>query len=99
MVKETNPYESPKTYEPDRWKWVRRGLFASAVIGGIIGYSFYLNKKPAVTRQTKRVDQFTNYAFEGESIEWKILVMDENKIDSITDVVATIGDVQGEGNN
>src|SRR3989338_5291381 len=40
-----------------------------------------------------------NYAFEGEQIVWEILVMDKNKIEEIQDVVATIGSVQGEGND
>jgi len=40
-----------------------------------------------------------NYAFEGEQIQWTVLVMDKNKIEEIDDVVGTIGDVQGEGND
>jgi hypothetical protein len=40
-----------------------------------------------------------NYAFEGESIFWKVLVMDKNGKEKIEDVYATIGDVQGEGND
>jgi hypothetical protein len=39
-----------------------------------------------------------NYAFEGEQIAWKVLVMDKNKIEQIDDVVATLGTQQGEGN-
>ncbi|MBU3913176.1 MAG: hypothetical protein KKE50_03720 [Nanoarchaeota archaeon] len=40
-----------------------------------------------------------NYAFEGESIKWTVLVMDKNKIEEITDVVGTIGPSQGVGND
>lgn len=44
-------------------------------------------------------ERIENYAFEGEQIQWKVLVMDKNKIEEIQDVVATIGDVQGVGND
>lgn len=40
-----------------------------------------------------------NYAFEGEQIGWKVLVMDKNGVEKIEDVFATVGDVQGEGND
>jgi hypothetical protein len=40
-----------------------------------------------------------NYAFEGESIHWDVLVMDKNKIEEITEVVGTIGGTQGAGND
>jgi len=45
------------------------------------------------------VERMNNYAFEGEQIHWSVLVMDKNKIDQNIDVYATIGDVQGEGND
>ena len=45
------------------------------------------------------VERINNYAFEGERISWNVLVMDKNKIDQNIDVYATIGDVQGEGND
>src|SRR3989344_9058621 len=44
-------------------------------------------------------ERMNNYAFEGEQIQWDVLVMDKNKIDQNIDVYATIGDVQGEGND
>jgi hypothetical protein len=44
-------------------------------------------------------ERLYNYAFEGEQISWTVLVMDKNKIDQNIDVFATIGDVQGEGND
>src|SRR3989344_6817145 len=44
-------------------------------------------------------ERVNNYAFEGEQIHWDLLVMDKNKVEQISDVVATIGDVQGEGND
>ena len=40
-----------------------------------------------------------NYAFEGESIHWNVLVMDKNKIEEVTDVVGTVGSSQGAGND
>ncbi len=40
-----------------------------------------------------------NYAFEGEQIHWTVLVMDKNKIEQISEVGATIGSTQGEGND
>ena len=44
-------------------------------------------------------ERMNNYAFEGEQVQWEVLVMDKNKIDQNIDVYATIGDVQGEGND
>src|SRR3989344_5612216 len=44
-------------------------------------------------------ERIENYAFEGEQIGWKVLVMDKNKIEEIQDVVATIGASQGTGND
>jgi len=44
-------------------------------------------------------ERINNYAFEGEQIVWDVLVMDKNGIEKIEDVFATIGDVQGEGND
>ncbi len=43
-----------------------------------------------------RVD---NYAFTGEGIKWEVLVMDKNGKEKISEVFATIGDVQGVGND
>ena len=45
------------------------------------------------------VERANNYAFEGEQIQWNVLVMDKNKIEQIEEVVATIGDTQGTGND
>ncbi len=44
-------------------------------------------------------ERISNYAFEGEQIQWNVLVMDKNGIEKVRDVYATIGDVQGEGND
>lgn len=49
--------------------------------------------------ECKLVERINNYAFEGESIHWNVLVMDKNGKEKIEDVFATIGDVQGEGND
>ena len=43
-------------------------------------------------------ERMNNYAFEGEQIEWKVLVMDKNGVEKIKDVYATVGSEQGEGN-
>jgi len=48
---------------------------------------------------TRLVERINNYAFEGEQIHWRVLVMDKNGIEKIEDVFATIGDSQGEGND
>ena len=45
------------------------------------------------------LERMNNYAFEGEQVQWEVLVMDKNKIDQNIDVYATAGDVQGEGND
>ena len=44
------------------------------------------------------VERINNYAFEGEQIQWDILVMDKNGIEKVADVYGTVGDSQGEGN-
>ncbi len=36
------------------------------------------------------IERHNNYAFEGEKIEWKVLVMDKNKIEEVEEVVATV---------
>ncbi|MFA5259557.1 MAG: hypothetical protein WC402_05785 [Candidatus Pacearchaeota archaeon] len=48
------------------------------------------------TSMTERVN---NYAFEGEQVQWKVLVMDKNGINKVEDVFATIGSAQGAGND
>ncbi|MDO8467360.1 MAG: hypothetical protein Q7S56_00215 [Nanoarchaeota archaeon] len=45
------------------------------------------------------VERINNYAFEGEQIGWRVLVFDKNGIEKIEDVFATIGPVQGAGND
>jgi hypothetical protein len=47
----------------------------------------------------KLIERMNNYALEGEQIEWLVLVMDKNGKEKIEDVFATVGDVQGEGND
>ena len=43
-------------------------------------------------------ERTNNYAFEGESIEWTVLVMDESGIAQVTSVEGTLGTTQGIGN-
>jgi hypothetical protein len=45
------------------------------------------------------VERINNYAFEGEAIHWKVLVLDKNGIDKLSDVFATVGTSQGAGND
>lgn len=45
------------------------------------------------------IERLRNYAFEGEQIQWEILVMDKNGIQKVSDVYATVGSSQGAGND
>ncbi len=45
------------------------------------------------------VERINNYAFEGEQIQWNVLVMDKNGINKVEDVFATVGSSQGVGND
>lgn len=45
------------------------------------------------------IERINNYAFEGEQIQWRVLVMDKNGVEKIQDVFATVGESQGEGND
>src|SRR3989338_3286170 len=47
----------------------------------------------------KLVERIQNYAFEGEQIHWKVLVMDKSGIEKIGDVSVNIGPTQGPGND
>jgi len=44
-----------------------------------------------VLKGDELIERTQNYAFEGEKIEWTVLVMDKNGINKIEDVYATIG--------
>ena len=48
---------------------------------------------------TQLIERTNNYAFEGEQIQWDVLVMDKNGIEKIKDVYVTIGHVEQEGND
>ena len=39
---------------------------------------------------TELVERINNYAFEGEQIQWKVLVMDKNGIEKVKDVYVTV---------
>ena len=43
------------------------------------------------------VERHLNYAFEGESIKWLVLVLDKNGIEKIEDVYVSVGPDQGSG--
>jgi len=48
---------------------------------------------------TQLIERINNYAFEGEQIQWTVLVMDKNGINKVEDVFGTIGSSQGAGND
>lgn len=45
------------------------------------------------------LERIEDYAFEGEQIANRVLVMDKNKIEEVEDVVGTLGSTQGAGND
>ncbi|MBS3108775.1 hypothetical protein J4409_02790 [Candidatus Woesearchaeota archaeon] len=45
------------------------------------------------------IQRVNNYAFEGEQIEWQVLAMDENGVETISDVSVYTGSSQGIGDN
>jgi hypothetical protein len=55
--------------------------------------------EPGVTPGHTLIEREQNYAFEGESIQWNVLVMDKNGINKVQDVFGTVGDSQGAGND
>ncbi len=50
-------------------------------------------------RDDATLERNNNYAFEGEQIQWDVLVMDKNGIEKVKDVYVTVGTTQGEGND
>jgi hypothetical protein len=58
-----------------------------------------LNPSSYTIEEYELCERKQNYAFEGESIAWDVLVFDKNGIEKIQDVFATIGTDQGEGND
>ena len=79
---------TPEEFEPLIWSCADRVVYDDTIEDG----------RTSSAGQTL-VERAHNYAFEGEQIQWTVLVMDKNKIEQIDDVVATIGDVQGVGND
>ena len=78
---------TPEAFGPLIWQCDSRVVYDDALQGGRdTGF------------EDEMYDRVNNYAFEGEQILWSVLVMDKNKIEEITDVVATIGSTQGVGN-
>ncbi|HLC56387.1 MAG TPA: hypothetical protein VJJ23_04080 [Candidatus Nanoarchaeia archaeon] len=47
----------------------------------------------------KLVERLNNYAFEGESIHWRVLVLDKNGIEKIKDVFVTLGSSRAPEND
>src|SRR3989338_3941567 len=82
------PDITPEHYAPRIWMCDSRAVYDDATEPGRISDD-----------GQRLVERINNYAFEGEQIKWEVLVMDKNKIDQNIDVYATIGDVQGEGND
>jgi hypothetical protein len=61
--------------------------------------AFTLLVLPNTFTATQMTEREHNYAFEGEQVQWNVLVMDKNGINKIEDVFATIGATQGAGND
>ncbi|MFT4303837.1 MAG: hypothetical protein ACMXYG_04685 [Candidatus Woesearchaeota archaeon] len=57
------------------------------------------NTQPGRVGVPELVQRTNNYAFEGEQIQWRVLVLDKNGIDKVSDVFMTIGSSQGAGND
>ncbi len=74
-------------YAPNVWMCDSRLVLDDATEPGRISLDGY-----------ELVERTQNYAFEGEQIQWKVLVMDKNGAQKVADVYGTVGDVQGEGN-
>jgi len=79
---------TPELFAPRIWMCDNRLVMDDAVQSG-----------RGSTAGTNLVERINNYAFEGEQIQWNVLVMDKNKIEEIQEVVGTIGAVQGVGND
>src|SRR3989344_4636525 len=82
----------PEEFPPLIWMCDDRVVYDDSVEEGRNGFTDGVGPN-------KLIERIENYAFEGEQIHWKVLVMDKNKVEQIDDVVGTIGDVQGEGND
>ena len=57
------------------------------------------NTQPGRDNDSTLEERENNYFFEGEQIVTNVLVKDKNGIQKISDVFATLGDVQGAGND
>ncbi len=67
-------------FEPIVWQCDDRVVYDDATEPGRVS----MDGQPMVERMN-------NYAFEGEQIKWRVLVMDKNGIDKVSDVYATVG--------
>ncbi len=76
---------STEDFEPKVWMCDHRVFEDDAV-------------EPSIDYWMDGIDREQNYAFEGESISWKVLVMDKNGINKVEDVFVTLGETQGGGN-
>jgi len=76
-----NPIIEPEEFEPYIWLCDSRAVMDDNVEPGRITLGGY--------NMTEREH---NYAFEGEQIEWKVLVMDKNGIEKIKDVYVSVDD-------
>jgi len=79
---------TPEAFAPRIWMCDSRAVLEDCVEEGRV--------TNCATSLDERIE---NYAFEGEQIQWDVLVMDKNKIEQIQEVVGTIGSSQGEGND
>ncbi len=67
-------------FEPIVWQCDERVVYDDATEPGRISMA-----------GEEMIERINNYAFEGEQIKWKVLVMDKNGIDKVADVYATVG--------
>ena len=82
-----NPGISTENYEPQVFMCDNRIVIDDATEPGRLSFD-----------GEELVERTQNYAFEGEQIQWEVLVLDKNGVQKITDVFASVGNVQGGGN-
>ena len=87
----------PEEFPVHIWQCNDRVFYEDCVEEGREGKCDFLDERGR--RDGILRERIENYAFEGEQITWQVLVMDKNKIEEVQEVVATIGDTQGTGND
>jgi hypothetical protein len=83
----------PEEFAPEIWMCDNRVIYDDCVESGRTSDCFGGGSPDVLA------ERINNYAFEGEQLKWKVLVMDKNKIEQIQEVVGTLGATQGTGND